>query len=123
MIPGRARRALVRGDIGWDFIDECKPLDTEDVVDGAGKGKFLATDLALILRQRGITTVLFGGVTTACCVQTTMRDAADHGYSVALIADATGDYTPMDQYDCRRSNSVPRTSSSSLLTTLLRAHV
>ena len=95
-------RALVRGQPSWDIIPELKPAEGEDVVDGCGKGKFLATDLDLLLRQKGITTLIFGGVTTSCCVATTMREATDLGYECFVLSDGTGDLGVYDYLDTIR---------------------
>ncbi|KOO33393.1 isochorismatase hydrolase [Chrysochromulina tobinii] len=95
-------RALVRGQPSWDIIAELKPAEGEDVVDGCGKGKFLATDLDLLLRQKGVTTLIFGGVTTSCCVATTMREATDLGYECFVLSDGTGDLGVYDYLDTIR---------------------
>ncbi len=47
-----------------------------------------------ILRGRGITHLLFAGVTTEVCVQTTMREANDRGYDCLLVEDCTESYYP-----------------------------
>ena len=85
-------RALVRGQPTWDIIPELYPKEGEDVVDGAGKGKVFATDLELLLRRLGVTTLVFGGVTTSCCVATTMREATDLGFDCWLLADGTSGF-------------------------------
>jgi nicotinamidase-related amidase len=64
------------------------------VVVKPGKGAFYATALGDILRLQGITHLLFAGVTTEVCVQTTMREANDRGYDCLLIEDATESYFP-----------------------------
>src|SRR5258706_272602 len=79
-----------------------KPVDYEFsvpstalvVIDKPGKVAFYATPLGDILRLRGTTHLLFAGVTTEVCVQTTMREANDRGYDSLLIEDATESYFP-----------------------------
>jgi nicotinamidase-related amidase len=44
--------------------------------------------------ERGITHLLFGGVTTEVCVQTSMREANDRGYDGLLLEDCTESYFP-----------------------------
>ena len=59
-----------------------------------GKGAFYATPLGDILAERGITHLVFAGVTTEVCVQTTMREANDRGFECLLAVDATESYFP-----------------------------
>ena len=47
-----------------------------------------------MLAERGITHLVFAGVTTEVCVQTTMREANDRGFECLLIEDATESYFP-----------------------------
>lgn len=92
--PGPMGRLLIDGEPGCDFVPELKPAAGDIVIAKPGKGAFYSTPLGEILRMRGITHLLFGGVTTEVCVQTTMREANDRGYDCLLVEDATESYFP-----------------------------
>ena len=89
---GPMGRILINGEIGSDFIPELAPAPGEKAIAKPGKGAFYSTELSAILEHSGITHLLFAGVTTEVCVQTTMREANDRGYECLLIEDATESY-------------------------------
>ncbi|RBP11199.1 nicotinamidase-related amidase [Roseiarcus fermentans] len=91
---GPMGRILVRGEPGAAIVEACAPAPGEFVVDKPGKGMFYATAVGDILRERGVTHLVFAGVTTEVCVQTSMREANDRGYECLLIEDATASYFP-----------------------------
>ena len=66
----------------------------EPVIDKPGKGAFYQTDLDLMLRNRGIDTLMVCGVTTEVCVNTTVREANDRGYRCIVLSDCCGSYFP-----------------------------
>jgi biuret amidohydrolase len=92
--PGPMGRVLIAGEDGADIIPELYPIPGEIVLDKPGKGAFYATPLSDILEQKGVTQLVFAGVTTEVCVQTTMREANDRGYECLLAVDATESYFP-----------------------------
>lgn len=91
---GPMGRILIRGEAGNQIVPELAPLPTEIVVDKPGKGAFYATGLHETLRERGIRQLVFMGVTTEVCVQTSMREANDRGYDCLIVEDGTASYFP-----------------------------
>jgi nicotinamidase-related amidase len=91
---GPMGRLLVRDEPGNAIVAELAPQPGERVVDKPGKGMFWATGLHAELQAQGITHLVFAGVTTEVCVQSSMREANDRGYECLLIEDATESYFP-----------------------------
>ncbi|WP_367847658.1 cysteine hydrolase family protein [Rhodoferax sp. WC2427] len=91
---GAMGRILVAGEPGNQIIPALAPIDGEIAIDKPGKGAFYATGLHEMLQQRGIGQLLFMGVTTEVCVQTSMREANDRGYDGLLLEDCTESYFP-----------------------------
>ena len=92
--PGPMGRILIAGEPGAGIVPELAPLPGEKVIDKPGKGAFYATDFGDILKRLGISHLVFAGVTTEVCVQTTMREANDRGFDCLLAEDATESYFP-----------------------------
>jgi len=92
--PGPMGRILIAGEPGAGIVPELAPIDGEIVIDKPGKGAFYATPLGEELARLGSRSLVFAGVTTEVCVQTTMREANDRGFDCLLIEDATESYFP-----------------------------
>lgn len=92
--PGPMGRILVAGEPGAEIVPDLAPLPGETVLDKPGKGAFCRTDFEAHLVERGVKQLVFAGVTTEVCVQTTMREANDRGFDCLLASDATESYFP-----------------------------
>ncbi|MEL7345514.1 MAG: isochorismatase family cysteine hydrolase, partial [Pseudomonadota bacterium] len=92
--PGPMGRVLISGEPGAGIVPELAPIAGELVLDKPGKGAFYATPLGEHLAKLGTKTLIFAGVTTEVCVQTTMREANDRGFECLLAEDATESYFP-----------------------------
>ena len=92
--PGPMGRVLIVGEPGNQIVPELAPVDGEIVIDKPGKGAFFDTGLHESLQEFGITHLVFMGVTTEVCVQTSMREANDRGYDCLLVEDGTESYFP-----------------------------
>ncbi|WP_197922859.1 cysteine hydrolase family protein [Thiosulfatihalobacter marinus] len=92
--PGPMGRILVAGEPGAEIVSELAPLPGEAVIDKPGKGAFYRTGFGDVLKDKGLHYLVFAGVTTEVCVQTTMREANDRGYDCLLTTDATESYFP-----------------------------
>lgn len=91
---GPMGRILVRGEKGHDIIPELYPREGEVVLDKPGKDSFYGTDLDVILKAKGIKTLIITGVTTEVCVQSTARAANDRGFECIIVSDCTASYFP-----------------------------
>lgn len=91
---GAMGRILIAGEPGNQILPELAPIPGEIAIDKPGKGMFWATGLHEMLTERGIAQLVFAGVTTEVCVQTSMREANDRGYECLLVEDATESYFP-----------------------------
>lgn len=80
-------RSLVRGEPSHDFLDEMRPAPGETVIDKAGFSAFYASGLDNVLRSSNIDHLILAGVTTQCCVHSTLREAVDRGYWCLTVAD------------------------------------
>ena len=80
---------LIRGTWDHAIVDELKPLPNEPVVHKPRYSAFAGTNLEMLLRAHGITTLVFVGVNTNVCVETAVRDAFHREFFAVMVADAT----------------------------------
>jgi ureidoacrylate peracid hydrolase len=80
---------LIRGTWDHAIVDELTPLPHEPVVHKPRYSAFAGTNLEMLLRAHGITTLVFVGVNTNVCVETAVRDAFHREFFAVMVADAT----------------------------------
>lgn len=73
---------------GSDFIEELNVSPTDYQVIKCQWGAFFGTDLDLQLRRRGIDIIVLCGIATNIGVETTAREAYQHGYRQIFAVDA-----------------------------------
>jgi ureidoacrylate peracid hydrolase len=77
------------GSWGAQIVDELTPRDSEMVLDRTRMSVFNGTAVDNMLRNLGITSLVVVGAWTNMAVEHTVRDAADQGYAVTIVTDAT----------------------------------
>ena len=90
--PIAQRASLVDETHGVEIYKDLAPAVGEHVIKKHRYSAFFATDMDLILREWGITSVVVCGTTTENCCHATARDAMFHNYKVAFLSDATGTF-------------------------------
>jgi biuret amidohydrolase len=91
---GTMGRLLIRGQAGTGIIGALQPVAGEIEIDKPGKGAFYQTPLHDELLKMKIGKLIFMGVTTEVCVQSSMREANDRGFDCLVLADCTESYFP-----------------------------
>src|SRR5262245_22031553 len=98
-----ARRAPGRTETRFNFtpapdwmelVPELNQQPEDYTVTKQQVGAFYGTALEPILRRRGVTQVFLAGIATTGGVESTARNAHDHGYNVVLVVDAMTDRDP-----------------------------
>jgi nicotinamidase-related amidase len=95
--PGRAEQSRSTGDFppGWtDLIPELNQHPDDHTVTKRSWGAFTNTGLYEHLKKLGVTQVVIDGVATSIGVESTARQAYEHGFHVTLAVDAMTDMNP-----------------------------
>jgi len=92
--PGSPLRPELPGN---DFKPQCKPQGVEKVFEKTVNSAFIGTGLENYLRESGINDLVIVGLTTDHCVSTTTRMAANLGFDVVLVGDATATFGRKDR--------------------------
>ena len=92
--PGPCGRMLTRGEPGWEIMPELAPLARGNRDRQARQRRLPRDRPRSDPARRGIRNLVFAGVTSDCCVHTTMTNANDKGYECLLLADASAPPIP-----------------------------
>ena len=104
--PDDHGRSVVAGDWGAQVVDELPVAATDITVFKHRLSGFWDNELDTLLRQQGITTLLFAGVNTDRCVFSSLQDAGFLGYDCVLLEDACS--TPSPAYVTRAIHFIVR---------------
>lgn len=81
-----------RGSFEHQIVDQLTPLPHELVIDKNASSAFNGSAIDQLLRNMEVDTLVVAGMATDMCVETTSRDAADRGYNVIVVEDATATF-------------------------------
>lgn len=74
------------------LMDGLAPREGEPVLTKTSRNAFTTTNLAQLLTTAGVTSVVIAGIQTEQCCETTARVAADLGYRVSFVSEATATF-------------------------------
>ena len=93
-LPGTGAPVLEKGSWSAAVVDEL-PIEPADIqIDKYRMSGFWDTPLDSVLRNLGVTTLLFAGVNADQCVMCTLQDANFLGYDCVLLQDCTATTSP-----------------------------
>jgi ureidoacrylate peracid hydrolase len=94
-----SRKSFEYGTWGGEIRSEFKPQPGEIVaLEHWGSSGFDNTDLDLQLKKHGIHQLIVMGLIAHTCVEATVRYAAELGYEVTMVKDATADYSDVEMH-------------------------
>ena len=79
--------AFVRGSWGADVYEGLRRRDNDNVIQKSTMCAFKQTSLKNMLDQQGITRLIFAGLVTDLCLETSLRSAYDYGYEAISLVD------------------------------------
>ncbi|KAA9005886.1 isochorismatase family protein [Paenibacillus spiritus] len=87
---------------GWDeWVPELEVSETDHIISKKQWGAFHGTDLDLQLRRRNLDTLVLCGIASGIGVDTTAREAYQHGYHLIFAIDAMTGFTQAEHEHVR----------------------
>lgn len=99
----KRRPICIRGSWDAEIVDDLKPALDDHVVIKRRDSVFQDTEVEVWLRSLGIDSIIFSGIDTSICVESSLRDAFNHGYDIVMISDATASNN-LDHYNSTLDN-------------------
>ena len=91
-IPPVAAGMINKGSTSAEFHSGLTIEDADIVLEKPRFGCFHGTDLELLLRSKGVDTVIVSGISTNVCCETTAREAAVRDFRVIFLSDGTATF-------------------------------
>ncbi|HZD39174.1 MAG TPA: cysteine hydrolase, partial [Terriglobales bacterium] len=101
IIPDSRREKIVtlplcvRATWDSDIIDELKPFPEDYIVEKRRDSVFQDTEFELWLRAFRADTIIFSGIDTYICVESSIRDGFNKGYDVIVLGDCVASRNPL----------------------------
>jgi ureidoacrylate peracid hydrolase len=86
-----AARCLAAGTFDIEVVDELAPAAGDHVIDKNRFSSFYAPAFERVLAALGVDSLVVCGVTTNCCVESTVRDAFQRNFKAFVVRDAVGE--------------------------------
>ena len=85
-------KTLISGSWDVEVVEELAPVDGDFIIDKNRPSSFFGTNLDATLKNLHVENLVVCGVTTNCCVETTVRDASQRDYRTFVVGDAVAEY-------------------------------
>jgi ureidoacrylate peracid hydrolase len=99
----KKRPICIRGSWDAEIVEQLKPSADDHVVIKRRDSVFQDTEFEVWLQSLGIDSIIFSGIDTSICVESSLRDAFNHGYDILMISDATASNN-LDHYNSTLDN-------------------
>lgn len=103
----KASGNFAAGDPKAEIHPALAPVGGDVIVTKRRVSAFSGSDLALVLRSRGIETLVLAGIATSGVVLSTLRQAADDDYGLVVLSDCCADRDP-EVHRCLLEKVFPR---------------
>jgi len=100
ILPKRRREVIekiplsVKGSWDSQIIDEIEIKKDDFIIEKKRDSAFKGTKLKARLKEIDVDTLIFVGIDTSLCLESTLRDAFDANYDIILLSDATASLKP-----------------------------